>query len=91
VLQNWRKHVPGARGLDARSSASWFTGWRTAVARAAETAPVVPARSWLARVGWRRYGLLGVDEHPRTHTGSPQYETARRPSAARSLWVSKDQ
>ena len=26
VLQNWRKHVPGARGLDPRSSAAWFRG-----------------------------------------------------------------
>ena len=65
VLQNWRKHLPGARGLDGRSSAPWFTGWRTAVTRAAGIAPVVTARTWLARVGWRRHGPLGVDEHPR--------------------------
>jgi hypothetical protein len=29
VLQNWKKHVPGARGLDPRSSAAWFDGWQT--------------------------------------------------------------
>jgi len=29
VLQNCRKHLPGFRGLDPRSSAAWFDGWRT--------------------------------------------------------------
>jgi hypothetical protein len=66
VLQNWRKHIPGARGLDPRSSAPWFTGWRTAVTPTAGSAPVVAARTWLARAGWRRHGLLNVDEHPLT-------------------------
>ena len=27
VLNNFRKHVPGARGIDARSSSAWFSGW----------------------------------------------------------------
>jgi len=27
--------------------------------------PVVRARSWLAAVGWRRYGLIACDEQPR--------------------------
>jgi REP element-mobilizing transposase RayT len=27
VLQNHRKHVPGARAMDAMSSAPWFGGW----------------------------------------------------------------
>src|SRR5262249_24526897 len=31
VLNNWKKHLRGARSLDARSSAAWFRGWRTAV------------------------------------------------------------
>src|SRR5207249_11291647 len=29
VLQNWQKHVRGARGFDWRSSAIWFGGWQT--------------------------------------------------------------
>lgn len=36
--------------------------WRAAVSR--EDVPVVPARSWLGRSGWRRHGLLSVDEAP---------------------------
>ena len=65
VLNNVRKHVPGASGLDARSSAAWFTGWRTAIATVAGPAPVARARTWLARVGWVRHGLLDIREAPR--------------------------
>jgi REP element-mobilizing transposase RayT len=64
VLQNFKKHLPGARGVDLRSSARWFGGWR-ALSPAPEPAPVVAARTWLARVGWRRHGLLDVGEAPR--------------------------
>ena len=66
VLQNIRKHAPGARGLDPRSSAAWFQGWRTIVAAPLNGAAVVAARTWLARVGWRRHGLLDVREAPRS-------------------------
>ena len=65
VLNNFRKHVPGARGLDPRSSAAWFTGWRTAVPKLIGGSPVAAPRTWLAAVGWRRRGLIGVDEAPR--------------------------
>lgn len=64
VLQNVRKHVPRVRGLDPRSSAAWFDGWRAAIRAPAEPAPVVAARTWLARVGWRVHGLIGVEERP---------------------------
>lgn len=65
VLQNWKKHLMGARGCDPRSSAAWFTGWRTSILRAVGRPPVAAARTWLASVGWRRHGLIGVDEAPR--------------------------
>jgi hypothetical protein len=69
VVQNWRKHVPGARGHDARSSAAWFDGWRVPPAPPPPgRVPIVPARTWLARVGWRRCGLIGVEEAPRGRT-----------------------
>ena len=58
VLQNWKKHVPGASGLDPRSSAAWFDGWKTLPPRTPGAAPVRAAHTWLARVGWRRYGRL---------------------------------
>jgi hypothetical protein len=67
VLANWKKHQPGARGLDPRSSAAWFTGWRNVAA--VGQGPVAAARTWLARVGWRRYGLLRLDETPRGAPG----------------------
>ena len=65
VLQNWRKHLTGVRGLDPRSSAAWFTGWRTSFVAPLGRPPVAPAQTWLASVGWRRHGLVGIDEAPR--------------------------
>jgi putative transposase len=65
VLNNWRKHVRNARGYDARSSAAWFEGWKTAVATPEGPVPIAKARTWLARVGWRRHGKIDVREAPR--------------------------
>jgi hypothetical protein len=65
VLQNWRKHLSRVCGLDPRSSAPWFTGWRVATTAPPERAPIVTPRTWLASVGWRRHGLLRFDERPR--------------------------
>jgi putative transposase len=69
VLNNVKKHMPGVRGLDPRSSARFFGGWRMAVTRVIGGAPVVAPRTWLAAVGWRRTprGLIDVDEVPRAH------------------------
>jgi len=74
VLQNARHHRwsgaprPGRVWFDPYSSARWFEGWRTPHPRAADGGadppPVVPARSWLLRSGWRRHGLLDPREAP---------------------------
>jgi len=66
VLNNFRKHLRGATGLDPRSSVRWFQGWRRIIPAPLTTAPIVGARTWLARVGWRRRGLLDMSEAPRT-------------------------
>ena len=72
VLMNFRKHAPyGARGVDAMSSAAWFDGWKPDSERhltmCAEPRdpPVWRPRTWLARKGWRRHGLIGTGESPR--------------------------
>ena len=68
VLTNWRKHQPRARGLDPCSSARWFDGWKALqrdLAPWGEEPPVARARTWLARFGWRRRGLVAVNEQPR--------------------------
>lgn len=64
VFQNHRKHGY-AQQLDPCSSARWFDGWRRGVDVIATSAPVVTARTWLARWGWRRHGLLDPEEAPR--------------------------
>jgi hypothetical protein len=65
VLQNVGKHLRNVVGLDPCSSAVWFGGWRTAIARPVGRAPVAEPRTWLARIGWRRHGLLDPRERPR--------------------------
>jgi putative transposase len=64
VLQNWRKHGRRERGVDPCSSAAWFGGWRNVPVAVVASSPVVRARTWLARWGWRRHGLIGADEMP---------------------------
>jgi REP-associated tyrosine transposase len=65
VLQNWKKHLRAATGLDPCSSAAWFAGWRVATGVASGPRPVTRARTWLAAVGWRRLGLIDPGERPR--------------------------
>jgi len=71
VLKNRQKHCGGERDLDPCSSARWFTGWRHAPPRPPGASPVVRARTWLAAVGWRRHGLVDLDERPRSRSRRP--------------------
>jgi putative transposase len=77
VLANFRKHATRRypAGIDRFSSAPLFDGWRlTPRQRAAvdqvagqvfDSLPVVgQARTWLARVGWRRHGSISLTEEP---------------------------
>jgi hypothetical protein len=78
VLNNARRHdfqrgELWPRGaVDPYSSWAWFDGWRDCKQRyidrardgPEEEAPVAEARSWLLTEGWRRHGLVRVDEVP---------------------------
>ena len=66
VLNNVRKHLRNVRGLDPCSSAGWFDGWKSALEPIAPQSPVPTARTWLLRKGWRRHGLIDVDEGPQS-------------------------
>jgi REP element-mobilizing transposase RayT len=78
VLKNFEKHpvaIPDrgtepVEGIDPLSSARWFEGWRHPPPRPAEVAPISQARTWLARVAYRKRGLLGREDKPRTLTPS---------------------
>ena len=66
VLMNFRKHLKPVTEIDPCSSAPWFAGWRARHAtHGIGPPPVAEARSWLARVGWRQYGLIGLEERPK--------------------------
>ena len=65
VLLNFRKHLRATAGIDPRSSGPWFDGWSSPPEKIEGNCPVVPARSWLATVGWRRAGgHIDVTEMP---------------------------
>jgi putative transposase len=65
VLANFKKHLCSSTGIDPRSSALWFDGFRRVVRLTEKTSPVAAARTWLMRRGWRRYGLIDIQEAPR--------------------------
>jgi REP element-mobilizing transposase RayT len=71
VLTNARRHAMRlgrallrAVQIDPASSGPWFEGWRPEVLRPERSGPppVARARTWLARVGWRHYGLIDPAE-----------------------------
>jgi REP element-mobilizing transposase RayT len=68
VLLNARRHA-GRRAsklgaVDPASSARWFEGWKREIASARGAPSVAQAHTWLLRKGWRRHGLIGLDEIP---------------------------
>jgi hypothetical protein len=79
VLQNRLKHRltthSDGRGtasvyaqLDPLSSAEWFHGFATTLPlgfRSVGPPCVVPARTWLLRVGWLRHGRIRIGEAPK--------------------------
>jgi REP element-mobilizing transposase RayT len=72
VLQNARRHGERSRtwvgGIDPFSSGRYFDGWRdppeVPPPDPAEPWPVAGATTYLLTTGWRRRGLIGVDELP---------------------------
>jgi REP element-mobilizing transposase RayT len=72
VLLNARRHLaragrvlPRVAVIDPASSGRWFDGWERTSEPAFDPPAVAPARTWLLRTGWRRYGLIHCDEIPR--------------------------
>jgi len=75
VLQNAKKHRRAVsqrvsrtfgRTLDAFASGLWFDGWRERprTPRGAPVRPTTDAKTWLLRAGWRRRGLLSLQDAP---------------------------
>ena len=89
VLLNARHHLDVSTPIDRYwvdpySSGPWFDGWAAPLqpySAAGQVArrhprPTCPARTWLLRTGWRRWGLLAFDERPGPH--KPQPPRSRR-------------
>jgi len=69
VLHNWKKTVRGADWLDPCATGYWFDGWKGPRPRwstSSQPSPVCAPRTWLLTTGWRRHGLIGFDERPRS-------------------------
>src|SRR5690348_2355626 len=63
VLNNWKKHLPGAnRGVDGCSSGKWFDGW--ADKSPSEERNTSRPQTWLLHVGWRKRGLIQTRDKP---------------------------
>jgi len=84
VLLNCRRHAAQhrrklmANWLDPCSSGRFFDGWRHRPGRTLsdQEPTVAPAGTWLLRQGWRRHGLIRLDEVP----GSPRGPTTAAPT-----------
>ena len=67
VLKNWNRHARAfTRRLDEFASGPWFDGWGEVfeiAGNAWRDPPIVPAETWLLKVGWRRHGLVPVVAH----------------------------
>lgn len=72
VLQNWMKHLRGARGIDDCSSGPWFEGWAKPPPPATTSSPAMRARTWLGSRGWveKGGGKLAPAERPHPSASS---------------------
>jgi hypothetical protein len=61
-FDGWKAGPPRIAGRTGAAGAARAAG--AAGAAGAPDCPVVPARTWLASVGWRRHGLLRPGEAP---------------------------
>jgi REP element-mobilizing transposase RayT len=90
VLQNGKKHGAVPRSsIDLCSSAPVFDGWkeRPSIASISATpvvASVAPASTWLLTTGWRRHGLLDIDELPLNKHAGRQRANLAHSSRVRS-------
>ena len=76
VLLNRKHHAAEKKfskyWVDPCSSGAWFGGWREPIRATADwmqeiidmPRPTADATTWLLRVGWRKHGLIAIDERP---------------------------
>ena len=92
VLLNYRKHAlqQGQRlprgWVDRCSSGAWFNGWNRPIGKPNEDAPTSAPKTWLLRIGWRKYHkLISPDEIPTFKLSFPRKTDAVRSERAKPL------
>jgi hypothetical protein len=79
VIQNARRHGWRLNGVDPCSSGPWFDGWKESSAIFLGR-PVTNATCWLLCEGWRRHGLIGIDENPIGTSETRPWANSRSPA-----------
>jgi len=65
VLMNAKKHRLRIAQVDQFSSAPWFDGFAQRIGEPEDPSPVFASKTWLGTIGWRRRGLVELEEQPR--------------------------
>ena len=81
VLQNAKHHeidLPGP--IDPCTSALAFDGWASPSIPVRLLRTVVPAQTWLLTTGWKRHGLLGLDEIPSSRAHAQRQANGKSPT-----------
>ena len=61
-----RKHGSMYETTDEFSSGGWFEGWKEALEKPKRASPCLRPRTWLLKKGWKKRGLIGFEESPRS-------------------------
>ena len=91
VLLNARRHAARLRGfrrevarIDPASSGRWFDAWKRRIQPPTDAPAVAKPRTWLLRIGWRRWGLVDPAEVPGAGGDGAHRAPTRRQSARSS-------
>ena len=81
VLQNAKHHeIDLPDPIDPCTSGVAFDGWASPSIPVHSLRTVVPARTWLLTTGWKRHGLIRLDETPSSHAQAKHKTKTRSPS-----------
>ena len=81
VLQNAKHHeIDLPDPIDPCTSGVAFDGWASPSIPVRSLRTVVPAQTWLLTTGWKRHGLVGLDEVPSSRAHAKRKTNGKSPS-----------